>query len=365
MGGSSLGQLFSWSQLNDALAEHRFVPPRLRLEQNGADVTKGLFSTRPHRRGPGLQDLDARVLNERLRHGATLIIDAVNEVSQPLRSLCAALAAEFACACQANLYTCWGTTQGFDVHWDDHDVFVIQLEGQKRWALYGSTHAAASRREPHRQPERPETPCQEILLTPGDILYLPRGYWHAAAGLGQPTMHLTIGLTRKIGADLLHWLADHALMSEIGRSDLPLEKNDVELGAHVSRVLASLLSEAPEELGRLYRRHVEAHQIYRPILAFPYIGETLPDEAVITLAPGAARITPAQDDAAVVLSWRGVEFTLARALEPSLRALLDGAALTVAKVHSAVPETTREDVEELITTLARRGAVLVAPQSPT
>lgn len=40
---------------------------------------------------------------------------------------------------QANLYASWSVTEGFGVHWDDHDTVVIQLDGAKRWWIYGTT----------------------------------------------------------------------------------------------------------------------------------------------------------------------------------------------------------------------------------
>src|SRR5690606_22207105 len=78
--------LFGWGQLNQALAEHRLAPPRLRLERAGGDVTKGVFKERRSRRGALLHDLDPSALNARLREGATLIVDAANELAAPLQA---------------------------------------------------------------------------------------------------------------------------------------------------------------------------------------------------------------------------------------------------------------------------------------
>ncbi|MFH9090853.1 JmjC domain-containing protein [Streptomyces sp. NPDC017673] len=32
---------------------------------------------------------------------------------------------------QANLYASWTGTEGFGVHWDDHDTITVQLNGAK------------------------------------------------------------------------------------------------------------------------------------------------------------------------------------------------------------------------------------------
>jgi hypothetical protein len=351
--------LFGWPELNAALAEHRLAPPRLKLERAGEDVTAGLFRTRSTRRGATLYDLDAAVLNARLREGATLIVDAVNELNPPLQALCEGLAAEFACACQTNLYACWGATQGFDVHWDDHDVFVVQVEGRKRWRLYGATRTAPTRRGIHAEHPRPDQVLDEIVLAPGDVLYLPRGYWHAAVGQGEPTLHLTIGLTRKTGADFLHWLADHALAEATVRMDLPLERDDATLGAWIGGLVASLASRDPDTLAEAYRRHVEAHQAHRPRLSFPEIGSGVefPAGSVVRLAPGAARLRMEAD--AAVLRWRGTDFRVAAGLEAPLRALARGEALSVAAFVEAAPEPLRERVEPFVAEMAGRGVFVV------
>jgi hypothetical protein len=307
-----------------------------------------------------LQDLDPAALTAGLREGATLIVDAVNEISPPLQRLCAGLAAEFTAASQANLYACWGVTQGFDVHWDDHDVFVVQVEGRKRWALYGPTKAAPTRRGPAADAPVPEAEPELIVLEPGDVLYLPRGHWHAAVGAGGPTLHLTIGLTRKTGGDLVQWLADEVLAEEIGRADLPFEAGDAAVAERLAGLLAGLAARDPQALARRYRRHLEATAPQRPVLSFPHIGEArLPLDAAFALAPGAARLR--QTDAGLVLSWRGVEFTLSPALEAAVRRMLAGEAVPLDDFHRAAPEASEAQLHGFLREMVRRGAFVVSP----
>jgi hypothetical protein len=358
--------LFGWPALNAALAEQRLIAPRLRLERRGEDVTSGAFKTRRTRRGAALQDLSPAELMGRLREGATLIIDAVNEISPPLQRLCSGLSAEFTASCQANMYASWGATQGFDVHWDDHDVFVVQVEGRKQWALYGATEASPTRKGAGAGAPStpPETPAELVVLEAGDLLYLPRGYWHAAVGLGGPTMHLTIGLTRKSASDMLHWLADDLLADALVRTDLPFEQDDAAVGARLAEVLKGLAAHDPQTLARRYRRHVEAALPQRPSLSFPYIGEDetlLGPGAQISLAPGPAWLEPAAGG--LLLSWRGVEFTLAPELEAPLRSLLAGAALSVEALMAAVPQASSANVQALLRDMARHGAFVVSVEA--
>lgn len=356
--------LFSWPALNAALAEQRLVPPRLRLERHGEDVTSGALRTRRTRRGASLQDLSPAELMARLREGATLIIDAVNEISPPLQRLCSGLSAEFTASCQANMYACWGAAQGFDIHWDDHDVFVVQVEGRKQWALYGATETSPTRKGAGAPASPPQTPPELVVLEAGDVLYLPRGYWHAAVGLGGPTMHLTIGLTRKSASDMLHWLADDLLADALVRTDLPFEQDDAAVGARLAEVLKNLAAHDPQTLARRYRRHVEAALPQRPSLSFPYIGEDetpLSPGARISLAPGPAWLEPSAGG--LLLSWRGVEFTLAPELEAPLRSLLAGASLSVEALTAAVPLASSANVQALLRDMARHGAFVVSGEA--
>lgn len=357
--------LFGWPTLNALLREHRLSPPRLRLERAGAEVTGSVLRSRRTRRGSVMRDLDQAALNAALRDGATLIVDAVNEASAGLETLCARLAAEFLASCQANLYACWGQTQGFDVHWDDHDIFVVQVEGRKQWRLYGATLAHPTRAGPALDHPRPQEPLESFVLEAGEVLYLPRGHWHAAVGLGEPSLHLTIGLTRKSGADFLHWLADQALADAGARADLPFEAGDEALAGRLGALLADLSAQAPLELARRYRRHVAAGQVFRPQLSFPHIGgpasEIAPD-ATIRLAPGSAEVRTAGAD--VVLSWRGVEFRLDGGLQVPLQRLAAGEAVGYAALGADLPPDRQRQVPALVAEMVGRGVFVIEPVAP-
>jgi len=357
--------LFGWRQLNEVLAQHRLGPPRLKLEKSGGDAGKGVFRERRTSRNHVIHDVDLPALYERLREGATLILDAVNEFGGPLQHLCDGLASEFSASSQANLYACWGQSQGFDVHWDDHDVFVIHLDGAKRWMLYGVTRPAPLRKDLSEDHPRPTEPLEEIVLEAGDMLYLPRGYWHAAVGMGGPTLHLTIGLTRKNGHDLLTWLTYQALAADIVRADLPLERDDEALGRHVAAVLSEALDASdPADLGRRFRRHAEARRNHRPELSFPLIGEasqSYDPGALIRLSSGAVHLKPADVPAAFVLSHRGVEYTLAAPLRASITAMVAGKAVPYGDLLSLSAGEPADEAAGFVTEMLGRGVFVLAP----
>jgi hypothetical protein len=314
IGGEGARALFDWPRLNSVLEEQRFDASRLYLS------------------GPGavrVTDASGRVRSAELmaavRDGATLIVNAASEASAPLRRLCEGLAAEFTAYCQANLYACWRDTPGFNVHWDDHDVLVVQAEGRKRWDLYGVTREAPMLQLDPADHLPPPEPREQIVLQAGDILYLPRGYWHAAVGLGEPSLHLTIGLTRRTGADFLRWLADQLLTETWVRRDLPFEAGDGAMAVRFAEILNAACDQPLEALAAAYRRHVEASLPGRAALSFPAIGgaETrLSASDVLVLAPGPARLESGPGGDAIVLTWRGARFTVSARLRPVLERLL-------------------------------------------
>ncbi|KAL4608725.1 bifunctional lysine-specific demethylase and histidyl-hydroxylase MINA isoform X3 [Arapaima gigas] len=93
----------------------------------------------------------------------------------------------------SNVYITPQEAQGLPPHYDDVEVFILQLEGEKHWRLYQPTVPLA--REYSLEPEeRISSPTHDITLKPGDLLYFPRGTIHQAdtpVGVDHST-HLTI-----------------------------------------------------------------------------------------------------------------------------------------------------------------------------
>ncbi len=157
-----------------------------------------------------------------LRDGATLVLDAIDEMHPPIRDLAAGLERQLRTGVQVNAYASWTSQEGFGVHWDDHDVVVVQVAGAKRWRIYGSTRTAPLYRDVTFDTDTPTDPVDEFTLHAGDVLHVPRGWWHAAAASeGQPSLHLTCGLATHTGIDLLTWLVDELRSHEVVRADAP------------------------------------------------------------------------------------------------------------------------------------------------
>jgi hypothetical protein len=80
------------------------------------------------------------------------------------------------------------------VHYDDHDLIVVQLRGTKRWYVSNKPSELGNiwRSIPDGAPEL--GPHETMDLAPGDLLYLPRGTLHTVDS-DVESLHLSIGFT--------------------------------------------------------------------------------------------------------------------------------------------------------------------------
>lgn len=150
--------------------------------------------------------VDRAAVAHHYQQGATIILNQLQESDGNLAALCRALEKLFSCQVQTNTYLTPPFSQGFRTHYDNHDVFVIQIEGEKTWTLYDRPVAAPYRGEQFETAQdRPVgEPAEVFVLKAGDCAYVPRGLLHDAATTGdQPSLHITCGLIVRTWADLI------------------------------------------------------------------------------------------------------------------------------------------------------------------
>ena len=281
-GAGKFARLMPWGLLNEILRRHRLDYPRLRLVRDGATLPASSclrYSAARRGRAP-IPRLKPAELNEQLRSGATLVLDAVDELSGPAEGLAAALEHTFRENVQINCYAGWQTSPGFDLHFDRHDVFILQVTGRKRWSVYGETrpHPVADDSEAAPRPTGP--PLWEGVLEDGDLLYMPRGWWHVAQPLNEPTLHLTVGVHKRTGLDFLQWLAARLRASASFRADLPRLTSEEDRAAHAARLRGELFDAWDAGLVERYLAEYDAQALPRAQTSLPWsaTARALPDE---------------------------------------------------------------------------------------
>ncbi|MDH6704811.1 hypothetical protein P3T27_001514 [Kitasatospora sp. MAA19] len=324
---ASLAGLMSWDDLNAILTHHRFEPPRLRLATNGEQLPAHTYS-RPitTRRNTIWHQLQPSELHQRLAEGATLVLDAVDELHPGIGALAGQLERRLRTGVQANLYASWTGIEGFGVHWDDHDVVVVQLDGAKRWRIYGPTRTVPMHRDVETPEPPPEEPLADLVLTAGDVLYLPRGWWHAvAASEGQHSLHVTCGLQSTTGADLITWLSEMLRAHEAVRADVPRLAAAKEQRAFLDTIGKLIATELEsDDLLTRFSSARDATERARLAPSLPHITAAPPDADLqvhlVTTRPALA----AMPDGTVRFTAGGEEWTFAAKAEPMLALLADG-----------------------------------------
>jgi bifunctional lysine-specific demethylase and histidyl-hydroxylase NO66 len=195
-----LTQLLSGDSIDELVSQRGLRTPFLRVARNGTTLADRAF-TAPGGVGAGISD---QVSDDRLvrlfADGSTLVLQALHRFWPPIIEFCQRLAAELGHPVQANAYITPPQNQGFSAHYDVHDVFVVQIDGEKQWQIHRPILDSPLRDQPWNdrkaavQQQAQEPALMEARLRPGDCLYLPRGYLHAATALGGVSTHLTLGV---------------------------------------------------------------------------------------------------------------------------------------------------------------------------
>lgn len=168
--------LFTWDDLNQIIARHRLEPPRLRLFNDGSQIPQHSYAHPVvSKRHTVWHRIEPANLHHQLKDGASLVLDAVDALHPGVEDLATALERHFRTDVQVNLYASWTPKEGFGVHWDDHDVVVLQLEGAKRWKLYGATRVDPLRVDTEAPSHRSGPRSQRLSSRPATCSICPAG----------------------------------------------------------------------------------------------------------------------------------------------------------------------------------------------
>jgi ribosomal protein L16 Arg81 hydroxylase len=152
--------------------------------------------------------------------GHTVVVNNLQTRHQATSCLCRSLEVFFRQPVGANAYLTPARAAGLAPHFDDHDAFVLQLEGSKEWRLYDFCAEQPLRGRHFDVPASAlGEPSLVLRLAPGDLLYLPRGLVHEAHSTDTSSLHLTLGVSSVHWMDLLREaIANRAL------AELPLRR---------------------------------------------------------------------------------------------------------------------------------------------
>lgn len=339
--------MLTLDDVDELLSVRGLRTPFLRVARAGRTLPATRF-TRGGGVGAGVADqLDDAALARLHAEGHTLVLQGLHRVHPPVIEFAQQLALDLGHPVQVNAYVTPRQAQGFDDHYDVHDVFVMQTSGRKRWLIRPPVHIHPLRDEPwtDRRAEIDRAaqaePLLDVVLQPGDVLYLPAGFLHAARALGETSAHLTVGVHTWNRAHLIEQVVRQLVTVEELRAPLPLGV-DVTDPAVIARELACLVPHLAAALGGLDatlaadRLAVSARAATRPEPVAPVaqtrLLESLDDATAVRLRRNLTARLDGDPAAEPILRTADGDHAVPAPAVAGVRRLLDGDTVTAGEL---------------------------------
>jgi hypothetical protein len=250
-GADKFMSIMSWSILERLLAVNTlWDTTRLLLVLDKQPVPAAAFaSAQPAITGAAMADPSK--VKRYVQQGATMVLNDIDQLTPELTAFAKTMEDALGGKVQGNLYQSSKRRQGFQVHYDTHDVFAVHCEGEKVWPVFEGRADNPIAHDmfkgtPQEVHEKAKGKLwKEVRMKPGDLLYLPRGQYHYALADDGGCIHIAFGVTYPIGIDLVGYLYERLIADPLCRKNLP-QGDPKALGDHLAglgKQIAEILSE--------------------------------------------------------------------------------------------------------------------------
>ena len=192
---ASFGDLFSLESVDRILSGTFPRRPAIRLVKDGAELPAASYVRTVSLGSEWLHDvIDAGRVYDAFQNGATIVVQGLQRYWEPVVRFARDLELELTHPVQVNAYVSPPGARGLGVHYDTHDVFVLQTGGSKRWNVH---ERAVDVPLPHQRSKTVPVARESLIeteLLAGQSLYMPRGFLHEAIATEQVSVHLTVGM---------------------------------------------------------------------------------------------------------------------------------------------------------------------------
>jgi len=221
--------VLDWAGINRLLdMTHIWTETSLKLVLDSVPVPPAQYSVKATSRDGAavLQPVAAKV-QDWVRRGASVVMNDVDSLTPGLAAVSDALEGAGFGKAQANVYISWQSHKAFHAHYDTHDVWAVQVEGEKIWNVWEGRAEwpiahPVFRGQPQDHHERAKGALRaKVHLKKGDILYLPRGWYHDALAEAPNSVHVAYGVHAPLGMDVMNILTERALHDPAFRQPLP------------------------------------------------------------------------------------------------------------------------------------------------
>jgi hypothetical protein len=316
-----------------------------------------------NREGP-VAEVDVERIAQMYQGGSSIILNRVHEVLPQVFRFCSALSDFFGVNVHANAYINPPASQSLPLHFDVHDVFMLQAVGEKAWNLYPSPVRLATAAVQGDNCPEPIGPGRRVRLQAGEVVYLPRGMLHEGVTEDRMSLHLSIGVNQYTWAELL---AD--VLAELEQDDEDFRRS-VAAGPVESEVvdddfvstlgaLASRIADA-RRVRDVARRHSE-HVRRRNARPRPGMFEAVADPArilsttLVVIRPGCEVLVERREHD-ILIRFDDKALAVPAYVEPQVRCLFAGTTVSAETLPSDLDAAGRL---VLIRRLVREGLLIV------
>ena len=357
--GRDFDRYFGWDALNSVL----------NIPDLGTSIVKVARGDRPAPLDEYTTTVDGRtIVNPRsvlalFDDGASFGITGADLYWAPLRAVADGIYDALLESPNLNVYCSPPNIQGFHCHFDQHEVFVLQIEGAKHWRVFKPTTEwpVTSWRMEDAAAVLETTPYLDVTLQKGDVLYVPRGHWHYAVAQDSISVHVTAGVSCRKSLDFCSWLSDQLACEAVWRENAPLlndAMNSRDVASWGDALKRSLIAKVSEPgIFERYRQHVTGSLQPRATIALPFQSATVTapvDTLVFERPPGRAHVITEADDA-VTVSSAGCEFQLEASFRPLLTSIFEADSFTASDLLKAHPGIASDDLADLLRELMKLG----------
>ena len=293
--------------------------------------------------------------------GATIVLQALQRYWPPLTNFCRELELALTHPAQANAYITPPGSKGLDVHYDTHDVFVLQVSGRKQWEVYEPQIEAPLLSQRFEKAADLGPPLISSELKPGDCLYIPRGFLHSAKATEDGSSHLTVGILSYTWHDIVQDILGQTSDELAFRETLPIgfaRETDAftrEIAERVGTLKLWLDTVDAKKIGARMRRRFWSSRapMFEGQLEQLARLKYLDDKTVVRRRKGSiCELSVDEDGSALKVLLGDRELTMPPALESVMRFIIERECFAVSDLTEDLDEESRK---VLVQRLIREG----------
>lgn len=217
--------LLSAKDMDTLLAQSRPRFPQLRMVRSGLPFPYDRLESGGWLHPPlpsHIADAKMSAVADGYADGYTIIVE-MEKLWQPVTALTRSMEQYLHHKSTAEVYMTPRGSQGFELHYDHHEVFLLQLEGAKHWEVYSQIVDAPMADQQISKDDVSGPPLLDDVLYAGDLLYIPRGAPHQGKASECFSLHITFGVfTYRWQNLLVEALKEIAEGDERFRASLPV-----------------------------------------------------------------------------------------------------------------------------------------------